>query len=65
MATSQQPSRDSTWEQMNDSTWNKKGGYPSPETPVRRLPVVPDGPAPGADGPGSSDGSVLDRPSDE
>jgi hypothetical protein len=30
------------------SGFERRGGYPSPETPVRVLPKVPAGPAPGA-----------------
>ncbi len=57
MVESKEALSESSWEKMSDSSWEKKGGYVSPETPVRRLPVVPDGPAPGADEPGSTDGN--------
>ena len=37
---------------LSHSGLEKKGGYPSPKTPVAKLPKVPTGPAPGAKAPG-------------
>lgn len=40
--------------QDDRSTFEKKGGYPSPKQPNSSLPKVPSGPAPGATPKGSA-----------